>query len=333
MDHYYFILIAQELSISKAAKKAFVSQQSLSKYLQRLEDHYGTVLFMRKPRLQLTEAGRIFLHYAQNERTLSQNLKNDLKKLTNPSFSQISFGMNRSLAPKILPEVLPKFSAVYPDTRVNVILNSTRELQSRVISNSLDLLLGSNPYEHPELCYETVSLQKYKLVISEDMLQEYFPSTYPACKQKFSEGVNISDFVHVPFAGTSDAAQDYFIINNFLSSQNVKLNFSINVNYTNIHIALASKNCCACIFSGLYLSFVDEINQKTSNPLEKLNVYDINNFPHGRRMALILSKGRKTLPPPLQFLIKLIKESLNASEETLSDLSTLLQEGLQRFRF
>ena len=43
MDDYgYFLLIAEELNISRAAKRAFISQQSLSKYLKHLEDSYGT---------------------------------------------------------------------------------------------------------------------------------------------------------------------------------------------------------------------------------------------------------------------------------------------------
>ena len=59
MDDYgYFLLIAEELNISRAAKRAFISQQSLSKYLKHLEDSYGTALFTRKPEFALTPAGR-----------------------------------------------------------------------------------------------------------------------------------------------------------------------------------------------------------------------------------------------------------------------------------
>ena len=60
MDDYgYFLLIAEELNISRAAKRAFISQQSLSKYLKHLEDSYGTALFTRKPEFALTPAGLI----------------------------------------------------------------------------------------------------------------------------------------------------------------------------------------------------------------------------------------------------------------------------------
>ena len=51
-----FLYVAEELSISKAAKRAFVSQQCVSDHINRLEKNYGVKLFTRKP-FALTEAG------------------------------------------------------------------------------------------------------------------------------------------------------------------------------------------------------------------------------------------------------------------------------------
>ena len=61
----YFLLIAEEQNISRAARRAFISQQSLSKYLQQLEDKLGTPLFYRKPTFRLTPAGVVVLQRAR----------------------------------------------------------------------------------------------------------------------------------------------------------------------------------------------------------------------------------------------------------------------------
>lgn len=61
----YFIAVADELNMTKAAAKLFISQQSLSAYIQRMEKQYGVTLFERKPSLQLTEAGRAMYFYAK----------------------------------------------------------------------------------------------------------------------------------------------------------------------------------------------------------------------------------------------------------------------------
>ena len=45
----YFLLVAEELNITRAAERLYISQQSLSNHIQRLEQYYGTKLFYRKP--------------------------------------------------------------------------------------------------------------------------------------------------------------------------------------------------------------------------------------------------------------------------------------------
>ena len=53
----YFLVTAEEMNFSRAAQRLFISQQSLSGSIQRLEKQYGVQLFERKPVLRLTEAG------------------------------------------------------------------------------------------------------------------------------------------------------------------------------------------------------------------------------------------------------------------------------------
>ena len=56
-NYNYFITLAEELNISRAAEKLFISHQCLSKYLKNLESEYGIPLFERTPALKLTLAG------------------------------------------------------------------------------------------------------------------------------------------------------------------------------------------------------------------------------------------------------------------------------------
>ena len=53
-----FLCAAQEKSISKAAARAFVSQQCASKHIQNLENRYGVPLIQRRPHFALTEPGQ-----------------------------------------------------------------------------------------------------------------------------------------------------------------------------------------------------------------------------------------------------------------------------------
>ena len=62
---YYFIAIAEEKSISKAAERLFMAQSSLSQFLGILENNVGSKLFIRTSRgVCLTQEGELMLQYA-----------------------------------------------------------------------------------------------------------------------------------------------------------------------------------------------------------------------------------------------------------------------------
>jgi DNA-binding transcriptional LysR family regulator len=62
----YFVLLADELSFSRAARRARVSQQALSSQIRRLEEEVGRVLFFRTTRrVELTPAGLALLPKAR----------------------------------------------------------------------------------------------------------------------------------------------------------------------------------------------------------------------------------------------------------------------------
>ncbi|MFR9308657.1 MAG: LysR family transcriptional regulator, partial [Lachnospiraceae bacterium] len=61
-NHYhYFIVLAEECNISRAAERLYITHQNLSRYLAKLEEEFGVTLFDRKPSLSLTHAGQLML--------------------------------------------------------------------------------------------------------------------------------------------------------------------------------------------------------------------------------------------------------------------------------
>ena len=63
----YFLMIAREQNITRAAEKLFVTQSSLSQYISKLEIGLGVQLFDRtKSPIALTEAGQIYQRYLES---------------------------------------------------------------------------------------------------------------------------------------------------------------------------------------------------------------------------------------------------------------------------
>ena len=62
----YFCAAADELNVTRAARKLHMSQQTLSNHIARIEAEYGIRLFERKPHLHLTVAGECFYRHVKD---------------------------------------------------------------------------------------------------------------------------------------------------------------------------------------------------------------------------------------------------------------------------
>ena len=54
---HIFLTVVEEMNFSRAANRLYITQQSLSGHIKRLEEHYHVRLFQRRPRLSLTPEG------------------------------------------------------------------------------------------------------------------------------------------------------------------------------------------------------------------------------------------------------------------------------------
>ena len=90
----YFLTIAREKSISRAAEKLYISQSSLSQYIAKLEDALEVKLFDRSRNpIQLTEAGRIYQSYLESNDHLYQKLQSDLCSLNSNRSQELNIGI------------------------------------------------------------------------------------------------------------------------------------------------------------------------------------------------------------------------------------------------
>ena len=99
----YFLTVAEEMNFSRAAQRLFISQQSLSGHIQRLEKYFGVQLFERRPVLKLTAAGEQMRLYAEYILRAEQQMTSRLADLSRENTGKLSFGCSRSRAEQFLP--------------------------------------------------------------------------------------------------------------------------------------------------------------------------------------------------------------------------------------
>lgn len=146
-----FLTIVKEGSLSRAAKKLFVSQPALSRRMKALEDELGYTLVVRKKgikNIELTEEGRAFIPVAKKWRLLWKEAR-DISRLDRSLILNIA--AVDSVSTYILPKVYKKFLKEYPDINMSVRMLHSQEAYEYVESGMLDLAFISDDMYSPNV--------------------------------------------------------------------------------------------------------------------------------------------------------------------------------------
>ena len=141
----YFLVIAKEGSFSRTARRLFVSQQSLSEHVKKLEDELGTPLLKRGIPLTLTVAGECFVEGAKEMLTARDNMLHAIAHVTDKRRKKITIGIPTSEAPSFLPELLTRFASNYPEYEFAVIKRPAEDISHNMAG--IDLYFSSLPLD------------------------------------------------------------------------------------------------------------------------------------------------------------------------------------------
>ena len=156
-----FVEIAHRGNLSRAAETLFITQPALTARLRGLETEVGTPLFRRGRRgMALTPAGRAFLPHA--ERALRALRDATLVVGQLPVTEALVLGAAPAISAYTLPDLLVRFEAARPDTRLIVRTGHSEEILELVVRGDLDVGL-IRELHHPEL--ESLLLLEDELVL------------------------------------------------------------------------------------------------------------------------------------------------------------------------
>ncbi|MCL7462987.1 LysR family transcriptional regulator [Pseudomonas sp. NW5] len=115
----YFIAVAEEQHIGRAAARLHISQPPLTRQIQQLEEELGVQLFNRTPRgMELTGAGEQLLEEARNIRLLVEQATERTQRAGQGRLGRMDIGIFGSAILDIVPKVLAAFRAAYPQVRL-----------------------------------------------------------------------------------------------------------------------------------------------------------------------------------------------------------------------
>ena len=140
---FYFQELSKDLNMTKTAQRLYISQQTLSNHIQRLEQYYGTQLFYRKPSLSLTCAGEFVLAFAQVVAKEERNLKDILSDIEHQERGSLRIGASMARGTQFLPRILPQFRQRYPQVEMRFVEGLSSNLSGRLPAESWTSPLSS----------------------------------------------------------------------------------------------------------------------------------------------------------------------------------------------
>ncbi len=163
----YIKTVAEEKSISLAARKLFIAQPSLSQYIRRIEDNLGAALFHRSTSgLTLTYAGEKYYHMALQILKMYENFEMEISDMNELKTGRIHIGITSHLGTVVLPGILPGFMKKYPAVDVTVTEDTSERLETLLAEGKVDFIIVHAPEEsnNPLLEYEFLSRDCFLVV-------------------------------------------------------------------------------------------------------------------------------------------------------------------------
>lgn len=184
----YFLAVAREENMSKAAEQLHVSQPTLSKTLKALEEELGKKLFIRHSfSISLTDEGMLLRDRAQDLVAMSDKIEQEFSSLDDITGGDIYFGLAESYQIRYLAREIYKLKEKYPNFTYHITSGDTEQVTEKLDKGILDFAV---------LC-ETPDSNKYEYVKfpEADVWGAIISSSHPLAKKK---SIHVSDLIGQP---------------------------------------------------------------------------------------------------------------------------------------
>jgi DNA-binding transcriptional LysR family regulator len=137
----YVYTVYKEKSFTRAADRLFVSQPALSAAVKKQEERLGFKIFDRgTPSLSLTEEGEVYIRAIERLHALKTDLGNQVMDITSLLSGSLTVAGANFISSFVLSEIIERFTALYPGIEVNLIESNSKELESFVIEDKVDIV-------------------------------------------------------------------------------------------------------------------------------------------------------------------------------------------------
>ena len=241
----YFLIAAQEKSISAAAARAYISQQAMSEQLNKLEKRCGVRLFERRPRLRLTPAGESLARHLRQIRREEEAAQLELEAYRASSRGHLQVGMHLTRAKALLPEVIPAFRQAYPQVMLSVTHGESGQLVQAVLEGTLDMALAVNTMSDARLRIQPICEMPVLLMASKTLLRAHLPGRTYDC----GDELPFEELCRLPLLRSHPDSRVYQLTQRYFEARGQQPESLLRLSNSEAFYELVGAGCGACFFS------------------------------------------------------------------------------------
>ena len=162
----YILCIARHRNLTKAAQELYISQPTLSKYLQKLERELGGKLFSKTGNTYVpTYLGRQYMEYARKMLEVHHQWTQELSDITSCSQGRLNIAFPPIRSSCLMPRIMPEFHRLYPGVKVNLYEEASGIQEKLLEDDELDFAVFNAGEPHPRLSYEVLGREELLLML------------------------------------------------------------------------------------------------------------------------------------------------------------------------
>ena len=250
----YFLVLAEEGSVTRAAERLHMSQQALSGLLARLEKEVGSALFSRHAGLELTYAGKCFQRSAIQILDIQRQTAAAIEDANENRRGALRIGVSHTRGQSILPLLLPEFNRMYPLVELSILEGSTLALEEDLGKGLIDVLIGFAPFLLESAVYTPLMYEKMYLVAQKELLHQTFGAKTEELCRMYWKTLDLKLFSGLPFVLLKSGDRIRTIADRVFSENGMTPDVRLETQNVQTAFCLAAEGMGLTVCPELYLS-------------------------------------------------------------------------------
>lgn len=248
-DSEMFLLAAEELNFTRAAKRAYVTQQCLSAHIKKLEGRMGGPLFERVPYMALTPAGKVLYRSLRRIELIERSCRKNIEAIWEGTQGEVTLGMNAGRVQFFLPRLYEAYHRKFPYVTLKVVIDDVKNQARRLLDGKIDFLVGVNCPVNRELVFTPLKEEKVFFLATDSYLKAHAksPGAYP--KTLRTGIIDMKEYDTLPLVQNAEASTLATVVERYEKKQNLVQDTLVRVSDSNAQIRL-----CGTGLVGMYLA-------------------------------------------------------------------------------